>query len=596
MKQFILKELQTDLVTHERTTWQLSDSVTFDNIIDSVSNSTLYRNTWFVDVSLLAGTTLYIRARRIFDDDSVSDWVMFSEVMSGVSDINFVMNESEVSSPMLMGAVSIERTEDLIEFHLAPMRSNGLQHLSTDFIISKLNGDIVFKKLNDRTNKTYLYLDTENYDMSIYETLKLYVCYKNENGVRSEFAEFTIDPVEVKVYPTYKPEYITPALSYDLALVNQDNVEYDLYIYDNESKEDKFAVFKTTALNIRIPKYTLSYNKTYLLKIIDSATDMVYCQEEFTTKNSKDSYNLINNVNEIKFDTIPWVFPFDTETVDKSKEYYIEGVDDNFAIFYDPDKKWFVISKITRDAPGIIYSYKELEREIAKDKINILRIHNDRIVVIANDTDGNITIHQVSYNILHYSAVSDTGVYNTDFSLTDKIGINASVFNGLRRKLYLLAENTGNNKVYMLIYDLETSTYSIGPELLEQEYHHYTLSQVDNDRLLITAAGLYNGDEATVWVYNIRTNVFDNIQSVPTELKDDNLLTVKLRDGNIMLLNSTPGGQNTKYGLFDIEGLTLDVVDTDSYKIGNVALTNLNGTMFIDIDDEADKVNYLRQQ
>ncbi len=585
MKQVILKAFNSEIVDHISTTWELASDSGFLNVIDSITNSVIYRDTWFIDISQLPGETLYIRAKRIFDSGEDSDWIHFSEVLSSIVDINYTVNESGIELPMLLGSTSIDMDSNEIQIMLSSMRSSGLTHVATNYIIKKFDGTIVYKNLQDEVNKTTITINITEHNITPYEPLVLFVAFINSNRVQSEYMKYIINPQEVKVYPTYPLIDIIPSLDYNLKITNPNDDIYNLYIKDVEKGENIFEIVNTTTSEILIPRHVFAENKSYVLTITNDNNELT-AELPFVTRNEEDVYNLVDSGYELSFETIEYDLPTD------HNNFFIEGIDNKIALFHNVSNNSFIFSNMNKKEHYDSGVYTGLPTTLQNTDLKAIKLDGVKIGLLGRNNNNITSLSVVTYNASHYIVSHFSTRTFPDITINDKTGFNSVLFNGYNKQIYFIGEK--NNVLHLYKYDYITDTLDQVVELLEQDYNHYTLTNLSDNRLLITASGLVGSDTATVYIYNIKTNTFNNIQSMLPEYVNARLASIRLRDGNILFVDTLTNGLD--YLLFNISTLSFTIKPKDTnYEDGNNIVVTENGSIFINKINTPTEFNYFGQ-
>ncbi len=567
MKQFILKPIDSDLITQTGTTWEVASDSDFNDIVFNVVNSATYLYTWFIDVAIIPGDKLYVRAKRHFDAGGSSDWIQYEELVSGYGEIFLKTEESSVEIPMLRYDVKIENNNNELNVYLTDMRSSGVAHHSSSYVVKRLNGDVVYADINNTEDKIHTIIDLSNCFISPFEPLILCVTQTNENNVQSQYGEFNIIPDEVKIYPIYPLEDILTSVDYKLKLANPDNILYDIYIKDESKHKELFILKNINSTEVLIPAYTLNPNETYELEIINE-DGLVITHIPFTASNDNDIFNKVNYDLDLKFTDIVGTF----NTV--FNNFYIESLNYKTGLFLQNTGENGNLSFISKRSIEQTVIDFNITDDLQTDNLNIIRLNDNRSLIVTIGTGLNVMMYVINHNVMH-DIVNLYDSYNLSDSLEmfGDVGFNTIVFNRYNGLVYFIASIDGT--FVLCTIDPLTGTINELADLLEQEFVNYTLTQYDTDYLMITASGLDgNSNPASVYRYNTKKNDFHILTSMDVEYENSRLCSFTLRDGNVLFLD-TIENSTLDYLIYDVSDSSFRRIPIDpTYEHSNKIFVN----------------------
>ena len=175
---------------HKSSDWQIAEDKYFKNIVAESRNDTTNLTSILFDVDLDPDKKYYARARVIMDYGP-SDWSDIDIIQA--EDLNKVDLDIDIPSVVATPEVTVDFPYDKVPPIMFTIKTSNMstnsnaKHLSTDWFITDIDGNLVFTSLEDQTNLTSIFVD----DVML-ETDKFYrvkASHQSSSGDISELGE-----------------------------------------------------------------------------------------------------------------------------------------------------------------------------------------------------------------------------------------------------------------------------------------------------------------------------------------------------------------------------------------------------------------------
>ena len=179
--------ISVDNEIHTGTSAQISSTPDFSNIVAEIVNSSTHLLVWNSEVVIPEGSIYYVRARRHFSTGNVSEWLP-TVTMSNMKDNQGVLMTTEVvvAAPI----VSVDKDElmgDSPTFNINTSNPiiTGDDHKSTTYLISDDYNRVIWRSVNDTTNKTNITVPKSGLNILSHNNLKFTAIHTSHSGISS---------------------------------------------------------------------------------------------------------------------------------------------------------------------------------------------------------------------------------------------------------------------------------------------------------------------------------------------------------------------------------------------------------------------------
>jgi len=577
-RQIILPEFHSDVITHLTTDWIYSEDTEMNSIIDDVSDSSLFKNVWFID-NPLGEKSNYVFFKRNYDtnndgevDSSDEDWIGPYEVYPNTLNNVYLNINSKVEAP-IFDNVYID-DDNILHIEMKDIKPSIVKHLDTTYILERLDGTIFYKDLHNTSDLTSHTLSLSNYDIGEYEDIVIKVYFRNFNKVVSQVSIFNLDSKSDGVTIENKIEDIISELDFIAKIKNPNNLRYDFII--SNDKEDVFVIKDTTAETIFIERYLLNPEEYYDFTIY---TDGLITYNKKVKIKSFNSYNGLNKKLDLNLDIREYSINND---FDNSVS---EALNEMSTIFYNnEDKKLYYLKSVLGDL-FTIDAELELDEDLKTDFITFKHLTDDRILIECINTDDEIILYIVKTNLSHFSTKVLTKKKIADYSL-DKISLSRSAYNPYNDSMYYLLNDS--DVIKLIQYNCKTNELVEISELPNQDFENYFISLIDYNNILISATTKNSSDEYSgIIIYNIYENSYNSVGSFPEEFENTNLVSLDIIKDKILFLDTT--GTNEDYLYFKKDILEFEIITKDQvYSYGNNFYMTAINEIFIKKHDSSE--------
>ena len=171
-------------ITHVRTLWEISDSESFLNILESTDSRDLLES-YFSNIFVPVGSTYYVRATRIFNNGTRTQLDPIPVVNYGSDGGMLLADDVIIEAPFVyVNKDDIMSNNSKLKISTSEYRSEGDDHAYTHWIVSDGTGDILYCKLGDKVNRTSIEIDN-SYLFKNKSVLNFMAIHGSNTGVES---------------------------------------------------------------------------------------------------------------------------------------------------------------------------------------------------------------------------------------------------------------------------------------------------------------------------------------------------------------------------------------------------------------------------
>jgi len=583
-------------LTHYATTWQVSDSPDFQNVLLEEPESETFLDTWEVNLAIPTGEVYYVRAKRHFKDSEGN--VVENDIWLGPEPL---IEASEIKIEPLKPSVYVE--DPYVEFVSLDAENglklralepkDGIGVVSVDWTI-KADGKTVYSIMDKTEDPFVLIVSNDVYNFTAAEEIEVLVRYNGKLGVSSRLYKDKIEltkrlfhlDVDLSNFPLNENTLVN--------IISDSDIGVTVYSPVLITTLDNKVIAEAQVLDgnkLDIPASYLKPNTSYKISIPVSYVDPVEnvkrsTEVVFYIKTAKASEAFtINPDYEYKnrFVRVGLVDPkdFDIKPIPQHTEQPITGtipmLDYNGRIdlkLLTGLENGFGLSSIKKlfdyDSEAIKFEFLPYNRLLVFRK----PIDKDPVMELYEFDPYKDELKAIKTNVIFPQAMSIIE-RNPTFILDDKFGF--GIVNEGSLELNVI-DKDGN------IETVKTLTLP-GVEGLR----NVTLSQFDYDTLMIVPEGGTVPTRSIVYDFN-KDDLFLG-PVIPEDFRNKPLTNNRLINGNIIYFKlDTPDDfmvYNRKTHSFDI---TLNDLTTENNWIGSIKLKS--GRLLKYLIDSDGKINF----
>jgi len=564
-------------VTHTGTSWQIASKPNFDileNIIDESLNDTVNLLKYFKKLDIKDSDTIYVRTKYHFSNDKEDSWsriVSLKGNQQGITLSDVIVATPKVS---LTKEKLLDNTENIIiTTEPFKMFAGVGNHVSTSWVITDLDDNIVFNRPYDTDNKTSLIINSKILNK---EKTYLIKC-KHHTSTNMSSLEgkltlslYTLDNNYFDIKQLSKT-VVNRMLYFKVLVFTMLYDSIDIMIKDKSGRIVKEKNNQTTVTpNIFLDNLIVfeKYDIYARIKLKNGS----YTNYQFVSSNILEDNHLV-----IPSDDIEYVGEYDYlhklllngQTVQASREFYngtillTKNNDKNIYRYRYCNDKLIELGKVIElpiaDNVGVPY-------------LNILPLHNGDVVInYSSDKEGTNEASSVftkfTYNASNHKFKQTINRINKNELLSTAMSSSA-VVDKFDNIYYIPAIQLGidNQPEPLSLFKLNSDNLTVIKlaELPFTATNNVSLSITRNNELIIaggsdketgyvqdTLNGTWLRTNHDIYKYNIDTGIFTNIGNIST-LPDSlyNFQSFLKRDGSIVYFNnvidgSSEGNQST---------------------------------------------------
>lgn len=544
----------SDVIPQVSTYWEVATDESFTNIIETktTQGDSLYFFT--SDLTVPEMSSYYIRATRQFDNSQANvtlDPKQISNVDTLITN-NIIHRDSVVVERPFVYVNNTEFTNpDFPDFEVktSAFRCKQDGHVSTNWIVTDLNGNIIMKSLYDRYDKTSKRFDKTN-DLLNKTNLIFYVSHVTTNGIESEVCKFVLanEKFNFDIVGLFSdiPPFVDLTLYVEPLSALESEISSIWIKKVNESGEITRSVPVTPQKGtntITIPGEELSYNAQMYLD--------VYCinsNKEQTMKRYKLTVQKVSYTGSM----IPHTYEKKLEEYDPNR-YLALSLPNNFVVNELPNGTILVPSRAGGDLSPNIYRTvyrssntgpvveidfsdqgKKQDVVLSSNLIDgtIFKMMNDNILLIENSKEVSGAPYP-SFKVYSYDAVNNSFSLQHETTRTDEttpLGTQNGLIQISRDKVWYMPVGKNIIKEYNFITNtLSTVVELQGDFRLGTMFYNRKVGKV----IVINSVG-------NMFTVDVDTLIVEETVDVPfNDWKGQRLKTVELLNGDVLIVNQT---------------------------------------------------------
>ena len=546
-------------ITHDKTTWQISDHEDFSNILDEVQESDVWIDTYISVIDLPPGATYYVRAKRHFSSGDSSDWLVKRIRKLDTSGI-YLADEISVDTPMVYVSKEdlLDNTKTTITVKSSSYRGKGDGHSYSNWVVVDNTGDILFNSIKDTTNLTEIEIEKSLLNVNKVSELRFYVAHGTGLGIESEFGYKNVKLDSFNFIIENNLNKIIPYNDYRIKITNINGEPNNIYrwvlrdlnnniIWESNVNEITEIVLKGDFLEPSstyiLDLYVKQYNADDRIKSITLQTL------------PKDEYKYIPNY---KYDNVlesilskPQFIQNDVIT----EEFYtgivpVPKSGSNSCDYYEYNNSNNTLNTLS----GLnILDIPTTNR----DNIKIELLEDNKLLVDYLDNNGDPTFAIYKYNSFYQSTTLLRTIVRDDESNTTAFNNNL-IFVNSKEAVYLPNQDTVT-KLKKL--NIETGEITELTPLTSGNISGGNIAYIGNGKILVIHTSFVNS-----MVYDINKNEWYFGPTIPYEFKDRPLKQISLVNGNVLYIKTTDveNTDNNNVMIYDNEYETFNIINIDN--------------------------------
>jgi len=527
-----------DGLEHTSTSWRIATDIDMTNILEEITDSTIWLTLWYSNITIPASVTYYAQAQRTLSDGTVLPWTEPIPVRNHNNSTSVLLHtEVKIATPI----VNIGGDETNLIASTGEAKLTAESHFATHWIIRNANKEVIFVSLYDETNLTSLTVS------------KALLDYDNLAGIYVEAIHLTATGIESKIGSTYKDILST---NFEIT-TNLKYVEPYTDLVLRFSKIDPTLPIGITKINLK-PMYgdTVLYTQTFSseVSIVTIPKNLLLPDREYVIE----LYVRINEKNEIvRYYMNTNDYSTRTQFIDNDKVYENKIIPRKSEPFYKiiPYSSLYETFDNRIYAPyvdeGTYYGIYEYiyNKDDGEDNISVNRSYVPGISLYDTTEswygkmlEGNIflTDNYDNTDDVAMFAVYDYNPFEGSFILKHTIKRINSVPLGYNNAVVSLDKTTiaflnPDNASSIGFYDVINNTirYSIeSDDFVNNPLINAALVDIGNGRLLVVPG---RGSYTTTYIYNISSNTWSQGISIPESFRDHSLRADKLSNGDTII-------------------------------------------------------------
>lgn len=521
-------------ITHVRTKWEVADSETFDNVLESLETKDMLE-TYFSNIYVPVGATYYVRATRIFDNGAKTTLdpiptVNYGEDKSSmlladdvVVDIPFVyVNKDDILSDA--ATITITTSE---------FRAVGDDHAYTHWIVMDGESNILYCNLYDKVNKTSLTLDN-SYEWKNKTQIKFIAIHGTHTCIESPVGYNLVKLTADYNFEVSGLEWVEPLRDYTVVFRAIDTGKptniFKVELLDFTTEELVLELDKTND-NFFIPWYYLKENMKYKLCIYAYDKDLRYGKVYKTLTVATLTNTVIKNANYVYNNKV------EESVISKEGDTFMPDLNLHTEVLFH---NVILVPNANRELEEWISQDKVITNTKVKANGILLPSTNYDNMLIKPITKGLILIDVIDSegfpSFLLYSYSNNNNTYALERTIQRKdetipVGKTNSL---IQINTYEFIYNPiGTNKLKLL--NIENYTISDLEDIPMENLTKAILIRMDNSAIIIC-----NGPDYKTKIYNYEKKTYiDGFNFGPVSYIGADLRTVGLINGDTAVIKLT---------------------------------------------------------
>lgn len=544
-------------ITHTRTIWEVADSESFLNILETVESRDMLES-YFSNIFVPVGATYYVRATRVFSNGTRSTLNPIPTTNYGSSKESILLADDPiVEIPFVyVSQDDILSNKTNLDITTSEFRCNADDHAYTHWIVMDGNNEILYCNLYDKVNRTSISIPN-NYVFKNKSQLSFIAIHGSNTGVESPAGRKIIDFVsdfnfEINsgiswIEPLKDFKIVFTAIDKDkpMNLFKVELLDYstEAVVFIPSRSGDTFVIpwiYLKEGMTYKLAIYAydknLMYGKIYKELKVANLVNTVVRDPNFTYINKieeADSYNsrLPNN-------------PMHSEAL-YNMRLLVPMLDKSVEIWDSDDIK-------LKDSLGVAEGLKLLSS--TPEYTLIKPISKGLILVDTPNANGVPT-----FMVYSYSNHDETFKLEHTLERSDEttcLGKTNNIIQITSTEFIYLPVNSGKFKIYDIENNKTKDLLEIPLDDSATDISKAIIIRMDDNAVLIANIGTYKTK-----IYNYESNTFkDGITFGPNSFVNADLRTIPMFNGNTMIVktNKVENDNDTALVIYNYKNTSFD--------------------------------------
>jgi len=498
------------------------------DIIDSITQSTEYKNVWYSDVVVPAGEVYYASFMRHLSDGSYTQWSQPIELLPSIQNsLMYTYKDTVINKPIIK-TNNTQYTDPGVTnliIETGPFISNNDTHHHTHWVMTDQNGDVIYSNLYNETDLTSITIPKAS--INRYTTLNvlyLTVIFGTYVGVHSKPTTVQIHLANTNYQFTNDLSHVVPytTLTLGIDLIDELLPHGIIRLEVLDSKNNN--IYKTDvteeATEISIPSVILYPNSNYVIVVYstDSSGEITTRRYILTTIQTKQY---------IPYDPFT-IYPDEpTEIRTVASDYPKNVITSEWynGVILLPEAgssslKYYTYDSIN-DNLVLVGNYNGIVIDSSHtDEVWIELLENNTLLVDHINVDGYPTLGVYQHDPITNTALFITNIIRTNE--TKSFGYNNSVY--IKDLDTLIYFPYGTNVLRKLT--ISTGTI-VDLTTIPDDHTGGCMINMTNDRLLV-----YGGPTSKDQIYRIADNVWTEGENADASWLDQDLRGYSFPNGS----------------------------------------------------------------
>lgn len=546
---------------HLYTTWQISDTIDFINILDESVRDSVFVDVFYSNVVVPIGEEYYARSKRHFSNGGETDWDGPIKLLpSEAGDTLDIKPETVIEEPSIK--IEIDEINNEYVLKAGSFRCNSDGHLATNWILKNGLGNVLFRSIDDKLNLKSIKIKRDDLNIGNSNHLVAEVSFISTNEFQSPFGSYKMGLNKFSFEVMSNTNFIPIHEDYEFkfkSLKKDDEYNLTKYVVRNQSDEIiQEAVFDVNDERIIIERELLRSKSTYYIDFYQSDLPNDIKTITFYTNRNSSIYKTDHRFKYLEeYEDLGIM-------VDELKQITSEQFKDNGIPMTTGSDKEIKLYNYDRRFETVTVSdlaMSFIKRPILNNKgANLTILDSDRFMIDSQTSpNGDMEFKVYDYNY-HELLTSEV---RTDEYVTNALTNNIVVDN--EQMVYYFASTSNGNKFRSFNPETgEIKDLKVRPDLASMDAN---LAYIGNDLLMS-----FNGsvDNNLAYIYDISTDTWLDVTVVPEKFRDLTMQTFLRKDGKVASFNT--GNDTNDVLVFDPKDYTFetkinnldDTIDLDS--------------------------------
>lgn len=272
-----------DGLEHIATSYQISNDVNGDVILDELLESSDFLNIYTSPVDAPINSTYYARFKRHFKYDDLitgevkysdGEWSQFKPFKTVEYDSGLILfSDVKIDVPVIKIDKEKFITDDVVTITTSKFRGVNDGHYSTTWIITDLDMNVLFFKSNDTVNLNSITIDKRDYDINSKSIINIFVIQRGSNGIESPVGNLKVSMDDFNFEITSSLSRVMPFTNYNVKLKLIDItiptriVKIELLRVDTEEPLYQKDILEENVTTFILPGELLEPDTNYFLDI-----------------------------------------------------------------------------------------------------------------------------------------------------------------------------------------------------------------------------------------------------------------------------------------------------------------------------------------